>query len=276
MTRPLSTLNLSLNRSQDFAVAASPSAAPDEVPNLSFWIDPNDGTTVTEAGGAGTGISGISDKHGSNNVIQGSSAARPALTTSGGMNFIEFDGVNDFLYVVGPGTADINFGSGEFTILVVAQKSGAGRCVFVNKGGATDGRYLLEGSQTVTGDLRGVVAESDFTFISSGVGDGDVGWTDGNPHVIAMERDNGANLLRTFLDGSELSSTGDISGTGDIDNLLAAGFVQELLLGCTPASASTGQHQNFLLGEVVFYKGALSDSDRDAVTNHLKSKWGVA
>jgi len=71
-----------------------------------FWLDPSDSSTVwtdtggTSAAGDTDAIARIDDKSGNgNNATQSTAGARPILTQSGALWYLDFDGVDDWLSV---------------------------------------------------------------------------------------------------------------------------------------------------------------------------------
>lgn len=245
----------------------------DAIVNLQVWYDAADTTQYVPSATDETGITQLKDKsafaHNANPL--GGSSVRPSYedtdtSLTNGYGYIEFDGVNDNLYI-NPFTQISE--QDTYTIFFAAKLNDAsdGQALGgVNRGGLsirTAGGVFT----TVTAGLTGTTAVS-----------ADTDW-----HVFAMRIDLGQatdaarSLLR--IDGhNKATGANDISsysGTADATTGTNDGY----FLGCRGAggsdSAGPTAYAAMYMGEVLMFNYALTDIEVKNIENYLSNKWGL-
>ena len=233
---------------------------------LYAWYDASDTATITVTSGS---VTQWSDKSGGGHHLAqsaGSTAPVSGTRSQNGLNMIDFDGTNDYLFRHG----SISFPRDTWTVFAV-----------------------LVGDAT-TDNKR-------FCAIhTSGTGSG--GWDFAGNGIIPFHAGTSANILTSTTASVDASLTGtgatpvDVytvrkaAGTGSGNLVLMRG------LGVATGTATTtmsgganlthftvgagwiggvAEYVNGAFGELIFYGATLSDSDRDAVIGYLKTKWGV-
>jgi hypothetical protein len=155
--------------------------------------------------------------------------------------------------------------SGDFTIV----------CLFRSTQGLNTGTLFYQGAGIVNGEVSGTVNDFGtclFTngSICAGTGNPDVavnsgpGFNDGQPHIFTFTRKRNTGAMALYVDGTLVGTA-----TGGLETLTAPA---ELVLGAQQTLL------NFLSGdiaEVKIYDGALGDTDRIAVENSLRCKYGL-
>lgn len=267
MVRPLSRLNLALNRQQD--ADGGVSFSPDDVANLTWWIDPDDSDTVALSGSEITTIQDkVGDVSGTQLEHRGSNPA-PDLTTVEGRDWMDFSGT-DVLNVNDGTLPAVNMGTGSFTIWMVARPTyTTGTYVLMSKG--FTGFYSFR-SGPISGDLGLVfffddVGGSDLTNTASASG----AMTQNEQHLIRYTCDRSGNLISIHLDGVLQGSATDITGYLTIDDT-----AQNLVVGARASGASHTQTWQGQLGEILIYKDLVSAEDISSIETYLQSKWSTA
>lgn len=257
MVQPLSRINLALNRNPGSSIPFSP----DDLTGLQLWLDAQDEATVFFD--SGTRISRWDDKSANtNNATPVSTATAPELITVAGRKMVEFDGVDEFIKILGP--ANLDFGSGDFTIIAVYRsadvnhgqiwdhRSGAthiaGR---VNQDDLDDGDFAVSFSD---GTNTAALFESDQTFNDNAV-------------RVAQQVRDGSNM-RLYMDNVETTASPvDSSSVGDTD--LTAPWT----FGAFNQGAS--RFLNGEIGEILIYDRALTTGERLTLDTFLAAKWGI-
>ncbi len=154
----------------------------------------------------------------------------------------------------------------DFTIIIVYQSS-------QNNQGT--GAAFWQGAGLVNGDLSGTVNDFGMQINSlgqvvAGTGNPDTslttggGYNNGRPHVASFKRTRSTGALAIYIDGVQTAaSTGGTSAL----NAPAA-----LFLGAVPSGGGffTGD-----IAEIQIYNAALANTDRVALENALKCKYGM-
>ena len=268
MVRPISQTNIALNRAP--VIANGVSFSPDDIASLSAWWDPDDGTTLTQS--AAPQVDAMDDKTGGGaGFSQITGRGLPDLVTIGDRNWLQFVAASsEGMRVPSDALSGILFGADEMTIALVFRTSTSTGQTLLNKGSNTQGRWRMRVSHTAAGDVQGVLNDGTTNYPV----DGSTGSDDGDPHLFVLIRDNAANLMRLRKDSAEVATL-DITGCGSTDETAQAAWLSTLLLGCQPAGASTGQHWNGEIGEILFYQDMLEGSDLTNMEAYLSAKWGV-
>ena len=265
MTRPLSSLNLALNR-----LGGGEPFDPSSIANLTWWIDPDDSSTVATSG---SDITSIQDKvagttaaqleqRGSVNLLQ--------TKTSGGRTWMATNAGNRMLQTNTSNLAALLPGTGEFSIYMVASPSYSGtgtNWAFFQKG--FTGFYALR-TRGATGELSlsGFMDENGGAVFREANSAANVLTEDGK-HLIRFVRDNTANLMRIYVDGTQVASA-DISTLGSCDDT-----AQQFTIGGRAAGAGQTDFFDGDYGEILFFKDVLSASDNAALETYLAGKWGT-
>lgn len=267
MVRPLAGPNLALSGQVNPMGAAA--FSPSDVANLTWWIDPDDATTValdvaeiTTVQDKVTGTSGTQLEH------RGGSPA-PDIATVVGREWMDFSGT-DVLNVNDGTLAAVNMGTGSFTMWMVARPTyTTGTHVLMSKG--FTGFYSFR-SGPISGDLGLVfffddVAGSALTNTASASG----AMTQNEQHLIRYTCDRSGDLISIHLDGVLQGSATDIAGYLTIDDT-----AQNLVVGARASGASHTQSWTGQLGEILIYKDLVSAGDITAIEAHLSAKWSTA
>lgn len=264
MTRPLSNINLALNRPQ-----GDPGINPATVGSIqAHWdistLSAIDGTAldITDSV-AGLRMFGRT----------ATNADDPTLVTIDGMKWAEFS--SSQIEHAGAATeAALSFGTGELTIAVVVRpgRATAGRMRIINKGSNTLGRYAMDMNDTLGGDTRGFLHDgtNSDTALS-----GASQFADGQKLVFWMVRDNTASELRTYVNDT-LQDT-EALNVGNIDESTGAGgdLFLNLIWGGGPLTTTTiNAFYDGDLGEVIFFGEALNADTIAGVNKYLAGKWG--
>lgn len=210
------------------------------------YYDYSDAASVTTA----TGISQIDDQSGNAaHATQATGANQPAYTSAAqnGLNVGTFDGTNDVVYTAANLTA-----TRPTTLYVVAKYSGAA--------GTTTNDIVQVGSGTFY--LR-KNATTDFWAAQNGANLPSAVVADNNWHVFTARYNTTNSYL--MVDGAIVASgtTGTAEPTSQI-----------LYMG----AGSTGGTTRPFNGQIGFvgYRTPTTDTTRDAIIAHLKSKWAIA
>jgi len=156
----------------------------------------------------------------------------------------EFDGVDD--YINCGNDSSLNVGSDNFTLSVWYKTTSTSLGIIAGKGssGADGKRYLI----LVDGAGTPRIEIDDNTTAKTR--DGTSGYNDGNWHNYVGVRDG--NSLRLYLDGIEQTPATDITGYGDLNEL-----VKPFAVGIQPHDLTTAQ-ANGTIDEPRVYNRSLS------------------
>ena len=161
------------------------------------WLDPLDAATVfsdtagTTQAGIGDPVARINDKSGNgNHATQPTLASRPILREADGLRYLEFDGVDDWMFRDG-------VSGSQWTFAASAQTESASAGMFFGNRTASDDRFGVRFDQ-------GTLSVGHF----SGAWIGKVMSSPGaEPAVISALVDEGVSTV-AFLNNTELTSTG--------------------------------------------------------------------
>lgn len=229
---------------------------PRSIPYLALWLDANDASTITETSGS---VSQWNDKSGNNShATQSTGAAQPitGTRTANGLNALDFDGTDDFMDL--PSSLYTGLGEGNNTMFFVFKNDAPDdqqRYIsgFAFGGGST--RYGLIYSLTLGSDISGFNASS-FDPVNL-----DTITADTDTHIDGVTR-NGSNVT-VFRDGSTHIKT-EVKGS----NVTVTG----MRLG---ANGTPSEFLHGALCEILIYKKALTDAEKNLVGNYLATKWGI-
>lgn len=254
--RPLSQTTLAFNRAQGVGGAAF---TPESIPNLTCWMDAQEASTLT-----GDPVTAWASRVPTVTWDQGTPAEQPSLVTVNSLTMVNFDG-GDFLNN-GSGPTALQPGSDDFTTVAVFRSDDAGRgIIWANDDGAGK-RWFIRTHLNGT-DLEFSI-DDDTTAQTLTASDED--FTDSAVRVIIATRD-GTNLRFYYGDGGTLAE--------DAASPVAIGAYGDLGEGVNPGigDVSSGGGQAFSgdIGELMFYKQALSAQQRSDLYDYLVAKWDL-
>lgn len=278
--RPLSNINLAINRAQPSSV---PLIAPSELDNLDIWWDPSDSGNRTATAGEITSLANKGD--GGSATLTGpdgsstSGYGLPTILKEAGIEWANFDGT-DVLRL--PGTNGVYpRGSASCSFVVVFRtQQNSGLVTFMGQGlttgtspgwlaGANHGPLLPGTWQFATRDASLVELHN---LLAT-----DATLSDGETHTLIGVRDNAAGAngqVILYLDGVAATSGNLSSGYGSIDEPYTSAW-EDLLLGARPASGApvyqSGATQR--LGDLLIFGDALTPGEVTGLHNWLVDKW---
>jgi len=214
------------------------------------WYDPSDSTTVwqdaagTIAATVGDPVGRIDDKSGNgNHATQSTSTARPTLQSSGGLYYLDFDGVDDYLEtatITIPTSTDFSLGMGFTYLSLPADVQTA-----LSWGGYVSNGFAFQTSKQSATTYKIRLARNRTTFVDgtlNNIGDPYV-WTVENSSTGAEGRKNAVSDLSSATVtsvGSHVLSLGyrkdsnsqwadiNLYGTVAINRTLTAGEIGDL------------------------------------------------
>ncbi len=217
---------------------------PTDIANLVLWLDADDASTLYDAdtGGSLTGADGEVgrwiDKSTTGSLwIQSVASTRPLRRTAAinGNDAVDFDGSNDILnYATG-----LSLGSSYTMFFVVQRTTGTGYQALIKVN--TNHCLYLQNSKT-----NFYISSSKYSTTTQSTG---------TTYVVGVRVTSGS--IEFFLDGA---ADGTASG---------ASAQTWNAIGNSGAS----EFFNGLMGEVVIYNAALSNSEMDDVETYLLNKW---
>lgn len=250
--------------------APAPPFTPTSIAGLRLWLDSSDAATLfTDSAGTipaildGDPIGKWSDKSGSNNnVVQSDGTKKPLLkkTIQNGKSVVRGDGVNDALESATGGE------DSPFTLFVVTISRlngtvmapfGVGELV-LRKGRVlaktTSNLMQFQGYTTLTSNYNCLVNSS-------------LSWSSGTALIAQMKYDSGYISLAKDA-GAFSTPTLPVNFYGQ--NLLSyvSSVIRIFLNG------NSGPYNGDIC-EVLYYGAALTDSNKNAITGYLNTKWSV-
>lgn len=248
---------------------------PTDISGLTFWIDYNNTGSLTLSGSDITGATDLAPDTAHNLGTSSPTVSAPVSTLASGKYWAVFTGASrDSMSGASTSASSIQVGSGSFALFVVVKTTATALKVAVQKGGSSN-RYTLRINASGSGNIRGVISDGTHTVtVDSATG---TAINDGNPHVIALIRDNtlfsGNGGLRVLLDGTDVSgSPSTLSGT--MGSLNETSF--PILVGASPSGGSTANEWDGSIGEVLLYNGVVLTSTEEAnVNSYFQTKWGT-
>lgn len=246
----------------DAPSSEAPSSAFDpetSISDLAAWWDPTLASTIDNP----TGITAFRDRFAGASFDQSTPGASPSTTTVNGDTMINWDGGDQMSDLVGH--TELRPGSDDFTLVVVFRATDANRGMIIAKDDGAGKRWLLRTHLNGT-DMEFSIDDNTTaqTVVAS-----DVDFSDNTVRVVMGSRD-GTNLRFYYGDGGALTedaaSPVAIGAYGD----LGAGQATMGDNGLGGGQALTGD-----VGDIFFYKKALSAEERTDLYNFLVSKWSM-
>ncbi len=249
---------------------------PDSISSLALWLDPSaDETLTTVVVGPDTTITEIRDKSRTltDALAESAGAADPTLVSAGGINWMEFDGVNQYLQV--------KAGGATLPLLSVLGASATGweMHAVIDADTATgtdvvnpfDNNNIIMDSGGYWGIAAAVAPAGTDVRIQPNAYDGGSNWhnydvTKNEKHVFGLSYAGGAaTAFTTYIDGS----TASVSPVGASNT--PNGLGGTLRLGAAYGSL----YYNGRIGEVCIFDRPLTPAERANLLAYLKAKWGT-
>jgi hypothetical protein len=237
---------------------------PTAFPNLQFWIDASDLTTITLNSG---NVSQWNDKSGNGyHLTQSTTANQPPYNATVGASNVQF--LNDDYMNIPQGA--INNAS-QYTLYFVFTPIATTNWIFVKQwdGNNTYNALSMTRYNTASANTAGTSQLLYFRSLNSGTLANSTSVLNAQPQIITMRYD-GTNLV-LYRNGAQLSST---AGTFAIQNITG---VTNFTLGAWILNTviQNSGVTNFTLNEMLFYNTSLADPDRQTVEGYLGWKWGL-
>lgn len=224
--------------------------SPRQISGLDLWFDAADSATISEAGGAGTGVSGWSNKSGlsSRDMAQATANNRPAYTAGyiNGKPSLVFDGINDRL------TCSSATLTNPYHVFFVMKHTGAYVSTRRFSSDASEGQLISGGRSSDTA-----------LFMLNGTPFGSAG---GAPAVhpetfscIEFEMNGASSVGR--CNGAAFTTIAGGVGTGNPGGLTIG--------------AGVGTVSGIAVSEIIVYSRTLTVSERGSVVSAMRNKWGV-
>lgn len=224
--------------------------------DMVLWLDPSNASTLTMDSSISTNLKSLRDKSinalTAENITSGTT--QPTLTTINGRTAINFNGANSqFLNLGQPSVLDFDTLSASHTVFIVMRSTENSGTILGR--GSNDGTRRHQIYFNNTSQIHSVWGQS---FQSGSLYDRDI--TD----VICWELSPSTNKIRV----NDVEVLSQASGTNTISGI-------DLLIGARRSSSNTGITSPFTgkMGEIIWYKRALSAYERASVNNYLGSKW---
>lgn len=237
---------------------------PPPVAGYRLWLDGTDSSAFTFS--SGNVVSSWLDKSGNGwNFSQSSVSLQPIRGTN---NLVTFDGSNDRLVAASKFMDDMHNGSQNTFFMVFNPAANGGAFMDSGASGSLEIGFMLYNSSSTNFGI----------FVARGVA-GSIPVSAGNNArqangltqlaTIRLDADNAAAANRAIF----YSNTGAASGTNIQTNPVSTAASTDL-----PSLGSDGNGGDFFngsIGEILWYGGDLSTTDREAVRDYLITKWGI-
>lgn len=229
--------------------------------NLTFWLDPQTRTSWSMSGSEiVTAVSEVGSA-----TMDSPTGQRPTIVSVNSLDMMSFDGVNEgFDGNASPGS--LQPGSDDFTLVQVFRSTNAGAGVIWWKDDGAGKRWLLR-INTGGSDLLFSIDDNTTAQTLTAT---DVDFANDDIYVVIASRD-GTNLRLYYGNGGALVESGDspvaIGSYGDLGLTdTQIGFEKTI----SPAQPFNGE-----MGDMLFYKEAISAGERGNLYSYLVSKWDL-
>jgi len=264
---------------QNYAVDAAKFAEfhPDTIDSLTFWVDPDDDPTLILTG---SDIDVIKDKAFAvdNAGCYTTGATKPTIVAAGGRNWMEFNGVDQYLQAKSNGSATISISS-----FLVGSATGWEMHAVIDSDTATGVSlahpYSNNGIIMDSGGYWGLAAAVDpgdvaNVRIQPNAYDGGVPpshWTDydipkNEKHIFGVSYAGGASTdLITYIDGA----------TTTVPGVLASAIPSSTSYRLQVGKGYSSLYYNGLIGEICIFNAPLTPTERANLLAYLRAKWGT-
>lgn len=236
--------------------------APTTVPNMNWWYDASDSTTITSSSGL---VSEWRDKSGNGYHATSSGSLRPTLTNSfiNGQAVISFNG-SQYLQ------ANTSITSNAFTHFIVMAKTSAA------SGSTEYGRSLSLWNSAVGNDYADIQAFEVHWFSTatwSGVSGPGAGPYRNNQSICATPLYiGGPHLAVTQLNGSSVTyKLDDVTVTGTTSSTSVN--IDRQTIGAGGAGGGGDQYLIGWVAESIMYNRVLTSQEISTVSDYLTAKW---
>ena len=244
--------------------------SPLDIPSLVAWWDFSDDTEM--AFGASNKISSLNDKadgHANKQLIyQGYRPyhAQPLNKINNRPSAGFASGIGQTMKTYGDHT-DFEFGSGQFTFVVVMLNTDVDRSTIIHRGDST-AFYNLRIHDTDDDNGKATAVTKSTTAVVGKVASDDEDFGDGDPYLLMMLRD-GSSYLRLYNNDAEVSQSPDTTASGDLDPT----GTHYLWVG---SDKNTDQYFVGQIGDICVFNAALSSDERTFLHRYLRKKWGFS
>lgn len=237
---------------------------PTDIADLTVWMDAQDNGTIDFD--TSDAVTAWRSRVGNVAWNEGNSTNQPSMTQVVDRQMMSFDGSNDYLDFDGTDPEDLQPGSDDFTIVAVFRATDTDRGIlWINDDGAGK-RWLLRTHSAGT-DLEFSIDDNTTAQTLQATS---VDYSDGTVRVVIASRD-GTNLRLYYGDGGSL--------TEDSASPVSIGTYGDLGSGVNPGigdvSLGGGQALAGQIGELLFYKHALTSQERADLYAYLVDRWSL-
>jgi len=242
-----------------------PGFPPDQLAGLKLWLDADDASTITEAGGPGTGVSQWDDKSGNGyNASQLTVTSRPItnVRTINGVNTIDFDGVDDLMVL----TEQPIVGTQARTIIIVGfADNGINQNFFVS---LSDNSVGSGDQYRITAEIGIRIRSANRLFPDDAVDDGV------NAAIITVTNEANSNIelnasnFQIYKNSFLLSGGTSVNEGFGIDTISGNAAIGDDAIGSL-------NRLDGVIGELIIYDQVLSASERQSIETYLSNKWGI-
>ncbi len=218
--------------------------------NLMVWYDPTDASTVTYS--SGSNVSTILDKSGNSNtatIYSTSPTVPPTITQMSGKNALTFGTGGSNQQIM---QTQMGYVKSYTAFIVFNMISNIGTyCMFTSLGGWTSNASVNIGYST-----GGIGITTPVDSVDTNV----------NPTL-------GTTYLLTIVD-TGTQATMYLNGTS-IGTKSMSSAMRNLSLGIGGWTGGPSRNTNTKYGDIQFYQGTMSTSNRQAIENYFMYKWGI-
>lgn len=256
----------------------APLISPRAIAGLNVWWNANDLSGVNN-----DAISNWPDRQvGLNFGTTGwSNGGKPRILLANNKRFAHFNGTQA-MNVVLDTNFRINFGDGEFTIVVVVrpdQVTDSSNNRILNKGAnntstGPGGRYALDLPIHVTNSSVRSLAQDGSNSVGQVSASGIYSTQETFALIAVLDRSN--DELRTYKNAT-LLTTSNASALGNIDQTSSpAESFKDLIIGGAPVSTNAlTDNYTGAIGEIIMYNRALTDDDRLVLQEYFNAIWSI-
>lgn len=236
-----------------------PAFSPEDINNLAAWWDPTISANIDNP----TGMTAYRDVITGASFDQSNPGARPNVQAVNGVDAVQCDGGDHMADLVA--TTVLQPGSGDFTVVAVFQSTDANRGLIIGKDDGAGRRWFIRTHSNGTDFEFSIDDDTTAQTVTAT----DVDFSDGGLYVVIGSRD-GTNLTFHYGDGGALAESSASPVAIGAYGSLGAGQATMFDNGLGGGQAFTGE-----VGDMMFYKQALSAQERSDLYDFLVSKWGM-
>jgi hypothetical protein len=254
----------------DIILPASSTLTLPPVSGYMLWLDASNASSIIALGSSVVQWNDLSSNK--YNFAQYTSANQPTTGTRtiNGKNVIDFDGTNDKIISTNSSSVwnPLHNATGATMFLVMSLDVNQDQPIFTTSNDTTQRGVWFYSRITGTSFAGAILNGTSNNFVALEYGST---YTANTPLVIASVW-NASNA--TPADRIKLyKNSGSVEGTfqESTQSFTSSNAIHPMYIGSWPASNAF----NGVIGEILMYPGVLSDANRNAVSDYLKTKWGV-